>query len=339
MTIYKKNGRYYCRFQINGERHHYLCNGASSMKEAERVENAFKYKLQQQQNGVIPREEKNITLKKLCELYWDYALVNNSDLKHVKSKIKYIKQYFGENKTVNKILPADIEKYKKHLIDSGKAPATINKYRSTLIKMFNIAIENDFLDKNPCRSWKKMIEDNVRTVYWSVEEEKKFYNYAPEWLAELVTVALATGLRKSNIRLFQKDWIDFYVNEIRIPKTQNKGKKYIVLPFDEKLKKIFLKHINNKNSCYLFINELRNTPYCERRIDEAFANTCEKAGIKNIGFHGLRHTVGTRLGDMGVDLAVIQDILAHTSVATTKRYRHTTPEQMQKAMQILNSQN
>jgi len=28
----------------------------------------------------------------------------------------------------------------------------------------------------------------------------------------------------------------------------------------------------------------------------------------------------------GVDLAVIQDILAHTSVATTKRYRHTTPE-------------
>ena len=51
----------------------------------------------------------------------------------------------------------------------------------------------------------------------------------------------------------------------------------------------------------------------------------------------LRHTIGTRLGEEGVDLAVIQDILAHTSVATTKRYRHTTSEQMNKAMQVLNS--
>ena len=51
MTISKRNGKYYCRFQINGERHHYLCSGASSVKEAEKMENAFKYKLMQQQNG------------------------------------------------------------------------------------------------------------------------------------------------------------------------------------------------------------------------------------------------------------------------------------------------
>ncbi len=205
--------------------------------------------------------------------------------------------------------------------------------------MFNVAIDNDILIKNPCRTWKKMVEDNVKLVYWSKTEEKQFYKYCDEWLKDLITLALATGLRKSNVRLFQKSWIDFEQSLIKIPRTQNKGRKFIELPFGEDLKLMFLQHINNKNEKYLFINEQRNAPYSEKRIDEAFAEICNKAKIKNIGFHGLRHTVGTRLGEKGVDLAVIQDILAHTSVATTKRYRHTTPEQMTKAMQVLNSYN
>ena len=53
MTISKRNGKFYCRFQINGERHHKLCVGATSLKEAEKMENAFKYKLQQIQNQMM----------------------------------------------------------------------------------------------------------------------------------------------------------------------------------------------------------------------------------------------------------------------------------------------
>lgn len=51
MSTYEKNGKYYCRFQVNGERHHYKCNGATSIKEAQKIENQYIYKVQQQQNG------------------------------------------------------------------------------------------------------------------------------------------------------------------------------------------------------------------------------------------------------------------------------------------------
>ena len=336
MTVTKKKGKYYSRFQINGERHHYLCNGATSVKEAEKMESAFKYKLMQQQHGVIPREEKKVPMKKLYDNYWNYALANNTDLKHVKSKIKYFKLYFGELKDANKLTPSDMETYKKYLIDSGKKPATINKYRSSLLKMFNLAIEDDLIDKNPCRKWKKMVEDEVKPKYWTKQEEQKFKRYCPEWLKDLIILALATGLRKSNVRLFKKSWIDFSEKQIKIPRTQNKGKKYIILPFTKELEELFLKYMDTETEL-LFINTERKTPFSENRIDKAFAETCEKAQIKNIGFHGLRHTVGTRLGEAGVDLAVIQDWLAHTSIATTKRYRHTTKEEFKKAMLILNS--
>ena len=88
----------------------------------------------QQQNCVIPREEKYITFDTQCDIYWNYAEANNRDLKHVKSKIKYFKEYFPKISPINKILPNDILKYKKFLISSGKQPATVNKYISALKK-------------------------------------------------------------------------------------------------------------------------------------------------------------------------------------------------------------
>lgn len=45
MTVkQRKNGKWYCRFQVNGERLHLLCPGATNKKDAEQMENAFKYR-------------------------------------------------------------------------------------------------------------------------------------------------------------------------------------------------------------------------------------------------------------------------------------------------------
>lgn len=76
MSVYEKNEKYYCRFQINGERHHYLCNGAKSMKEAKLIEDGFRYKIQQQQNGVIPKELEKVTLSKLTKIFLEYSETN-----------------------------------------------------------------------------------------------------------------------------------------------------------------------------------------------------------------------------------------------------------------------
>jgi len=56
MTVSKKKDKWYYQFMLNGERKHGLCTGASDKKEAEQFENAIKFRLAQQQNGVIPRE-------------------------------------------------------------------------------------------------------------------------------------------------------------------------------------------------------------------------------------------------------------------------------------------
>ena len=80
MSVKRKNNKWYYQFMLNGERKHGLCPGASDKKEAEQYEATIKFRLVQQQNGVIPREEKKIQFNKLVELYKSYAENNKKKL-------------------------------------------------------------------------------------------------------------------------------------------------------------------------------------------------------------------------------------------------------------------
>lgn len=60
------------------------------------------------------------------------------------------------------------------------------------------------------------------------------------------------------------------------------------------------------------------------------------AGIKkHITAHSLRHTFCTLTLQSGADLATVQALAGHSSVATTSRYLHTSEELMEKAIEKL----
>ena len=61
----------------------------------------------------------------------------------------------------------------------------------------------------------------------------------------------------------------------------------------------------------------------------------EKAGVENLRFHDLRHTVGTRLANAGVPVPVIKEILAHSDIRTTQRYMHTNSKIIKESLNLI----
>ena len=75
---------------------------------------------------------------------------------------------------------------------------------------------------------------------------------------------------------------------------------------------------------YVFTNPDTGTRYMD--IKKSFSAACREADITNFKFHDLRHTFGTRLADVGVDVVKIKELMGHASIVTTMRYLHATDQ-------------
>ena len=328
MTITKRNNKYYCRFQIKGERHHYLCKGAVNKQQAEQIESALKFKLMQQQNGVIPRDGKKYSLKEIINDYINWATLNKISYQKDIYRLKIVQEQWKHLKYIDDLKPIHIEELKKYLLENGRSEVTINRFLEILSKMFNIGILNKKVKENLINSNTKFKKKNYSVRFLTKQEEKRLLKVLPDSFRNLVKADLNCGLRRENI--CELDWKQINMNLRYIEVLKNKGNKHIIIPINDKLYEILNTTPKEKRSGYVFINP--NTGDRYRNIERMWKKWCKEANIENLRFHDLRHTVGTRMAEKGVPVAVIKEVLAHTDIQTTMRYIHITQNHLKEAL-------
>lgn len=129
---------------------------------------------------------------------------------------------------------------------------------------------------------------------------------------------LRTGLRANE--LISLEWKDYHITRIFIKKTKTSRSRIVeILPdLSEKIEKlrghhpryIFATHKGQLNRARF--NQFLTKIVAERRIN------------KYITAHKLRHSYATLCADKGISHFVIQDMLGHSSLDTTRGYIHTT---------------
>jgi excisionase family DNA binding protein len=262
----------------------------------------------------------------------DYSMSVKRSWRSDKSRLKILDQFFGDT-YLDEITPLSITKVIRWRIESGNSKSTSNRYLALLKKMFNVAIDEEYLRENPARKAKKYSEkDCTNDRVFSEEEESKLMKASSPRLRSVIFVVLQTGLRLGEVLSLKWELIDFENKMLTVERT--KSGKPLMIPISgdlwEELKR--LRSLDG-TSTYVFQNPKTGKPIKTTRT--AFEGACRRAEITGLTFHRLRHTVASRLIERHADIEEVRSLLGHSSIAITQRYVHATDDRRRAAVELL----
>jgi integrase/recombinase XerC len=152
----------------------------------------------------------------------------------------------------------------------------------------------------------------------------------------IVELLYATGARVSEVCGLDLEDLDFSRNTIRV---LGKGNKERMIPMGAPAVKALNTYINGARPQLLNDKSARALFLGARgkRIDQRAVRTIvyealsALEGVERMGPHALRHSAATHLLEGGADLRTVQEILGHSSLATTQIYTHVSTDRLRQA--------
>lgn len=154
----------------------------------------------------------------------------------------------------------------------------------------------------------------------------------------IVEVLYASGIRVSELTSLELSSIDYERSTLRVI---GKGNKERVVPIggpairaiERWIKEARPDFLSNQSENALFIGA-RGKRIDQRVVRDIVYEATESLGDRErLGPHALRHSAATHLLEGGADLRTVQEILGHSSLATTQIYTHVTEERLKQAYQ------
>ena len=288
--------------------------------------------------------------------YRDYQTqVEVSTYANYKYTLNSLKQHFGQAPLAG-IRTMDINTYLTGLLKQGYSHSKISKCRAMLIQIFDSAVANGLLERNPARTAKTI---RLEVVTGDILPKKKDA-FTPEEVERLLTglpdtpfgngirLMLGTGIRVQElVALTAGDiagdgsWIS--VNKavkmvdstpVLGPPKSRRSIRTVPVPPRYRLYALALRKSAGKLFC-IPSHKLGEPCTIERFRKRFTAPLAEVPDVRKLTPHCCRHTYITALQVKGVPMETIARLAGHSRITTTDGYLHIPDSALADAVTVL----
>lgn len=285
--------------------------------------------------------------------YYGYEMIMNN----------HIIPYFKPKKLkLIDVTPKHIQDYYNLMLDRGLSPATVKRHHANIRKSLQNAMELNMIPYNVADRTKL---PKQRQYHANIYDEQQLMTLITKSkgtpLESVIMLCVYYGLRRGEVAGLTWEAVNLDERILYIKNTRITAKTEIfqdtaktesscrALPIENDmynyLTALKQKQEENKNALGEAYHKSgfvccweNGEPLKVSYISHAFSDLLKKNNLPHIRFHDIRHSTATALLRSGVNLKVIQEILGHSTMATTANfYLHPDIEEKRKAVNTMSN--
>ena len=264
---------------------------------------------------------------------------------------------------ITEIKPDDIRVVQRTLLD-GNTTQTVNDKIAVLSHIFHDALNERYIDYNPCcvvkplKRTEKRARETVHRALTLAEQTTFFENAKGSFYYDVFRMAILTGMRIGEIgALYPSDIYDDAIHVMRTI-TKNEIGGYIIgkdtktwhgqrtIPLNDDIRAVIehqkaVNRLLDGEKVISIYEPIFKAP--ERGLlmatpaDREIGRICKRNGIEKFTAHALRATFATRCIEQGIQPRTLQELLGHADFGITMNlYGHAVIDTLESAMNTLN---
>jgi integrase len=301
----------------------------------------FKKKMTEWKRKLLLGSNADATFSTLADDYCKRPTVKNlRTFAKIEQHCKTLKNYFGQMKARD-IKPSLVEEYREMRLNTKSShgrlykPASINREVEVLKRIFNLALRDELVEKNPCWKVERLCEDNVRTRVLLADEFRSLVAALPQYAADIVTVGYFTGMRFGEIINLTWDRVNLKENYFVLRAEDTKTRKSRNVFYPSEVRQIIDRIRKDIPAGLPYVFLYRGNPI--KSIRKSFSKASSETKIENLRFHDLRRTFVTNMRRAGAYQSVIMQLSGHRTPAMFARYDCVGPDDAKKALKELDN--
>ncbi|TFL14170.1 site-specific integrase [Pusillimonas caeni] len=205
-------------------------------------------------------------------------------------------------------------------------PATRNRYLATIRKMLNVCVEAEWLEKAP--KLPQYVEPRVR-IRWEPPHiiAKIIGNISLDWLRDAAIVAVATGMRESELFGMPPSGVNVEHRSTWVSHDDAKSARARAVPLNNDAFSVVERRMKTAKD-YVFTRDGGDGRRIRKHDRRAFQHACTLAGVKNFKWHDLRHTWASWHVQAGTPLMVVKELGGWEKIEMVQKYAHLAPSHL-----------